>query len=129
VEEDALMRFLLDANALILLLSGHDRFVRRASQCEEGELGLSAISFAEVLHGSASGKPPPLETMQRVRARLPVLPFDEQAAEHYARLPFKRHRFDRLIAAHALALNVTLVTANPRDFRDVISLGVEDWTQ
>jgi len=41
----------------------------------------------------------------------------------------ERHRFDQLIAAHTLALNLTLVTANPRDFRDIPDLRVEDWTK
>ena len=123
------MRFLLDANALILLLGGHERFVDRASKCAEGDLCLSSISFAEVLHGSAAGKPPPVEIMKRVSKRMPVLPFDEEAAIRYAQLPFKRHRFDQLIAAHAVALDLTLVTANPRDFRNIPGLRVEDWTR
>lgn len=123
------MRFLLDANALILLLAGHERLVNRASECAEGDLCLSSICFAEVLHGSAGGKPPPVDVMERVSKRIPVLPFDEEAAIRYARLPFKRHRFDQLIAAHALALDLTLVTANPRDFRHIPHLRVEDWTQ
>ena len=123
------MRFLLDANAVILLLGGHERLVNRASECAEGDLCLSSICFAEVLHGSAAGKPPPIEVMERVSKRMAVLPFDEEAAIRYAQLPFKRHRFDQLIAAHALALDLTLVTANPRDFRDIPDLRVEDWTQ
>jgi tRNA(fMet)-specific endonuclease VapC len=123
------VRFLLDANALILLIAGHDRLVARASMCLLDELCLSAISFAEVLTGSVTGKPPPMEVMQRVQSRLPVLPFDQAAAEHYARLPFKRHRFDRLIAAHALSLDLTLVTANLGDFGDIPDLKAEDWTR
>ena len=129
MEAAAVRRFLLDANALILLLAGDERLVARAGECAEGELCLSAISFAEVAHGSATGKPPPQAVLQRVRDRIPVLPFDEQAAEYYARVPFVRHRFDRLIAAHALALGLVLVTANPRDFRDIRELQVEDWTR
>ena len=37
-------------------------------------------------------------------------------------------RFDRLIAAHALSLGLTLVTDNERDFADVPELTVENWT-
>ena len=65
----------------------------------------------------------------RLRNDEPVVPFDQAAAQIYARLPFRRHRFDRLIAAHALALDVTLVTANERDFRDIAALRVENWTK
>lgn len=123
------MRFMLDANALILLLGGHERLVSRAVNCRPDDLCISVISFAEVAHGAASGKPPASDVLRRVRARIPVLPFDEDAAWIYARMPFARHRFDRLIAAHALAMDLTLVTANPRDFRDIAGLRVEDWTQ
>lgn len=59
---------------------------------------------------------------------IPVLPFDEQAAHKYAIIPFKRASYDRLIAAHALALGVTLVTDNEADFADVPGLSVENWT-
>ena len=58
-----------------------------------------------------------------------VLPFDVDAADRYARMPLRRHRFDRLIAAHALVLDLTLITANRRDFGDVPDLRVEDWTR
>jgi tRNA(fMet)-specific endonuclease VapC len=57
-----------------------------------------------------------------------VLPFDEAAARAYARLPFKRGRFDRLLAAHALSLDLTVITNNERDFSDIAGLRVENWT-
>ena len=59
---------------------------------------------------------------------MPLLPFDEDAARSYARTPFRRARFDRLLAGHALALDVPIITANPKDFADVPGLKVEDWT-
>ncbi len=51
------------------------------------------------------------------------------AADAYARLPFKRRSFDRLIAAHAVAAGLTLITRNVADFADVPELVVEDWTR
>lgn len=123
------MRFMLDANMLILLLDLDEPVVRRASQCYEGDLCLSAIAYAEVMHGTVTGKAPPQELLDEAVAVMPVAPFDQAAAQIYARLPFRRHRFDRLIAAHALALDVTLVTANDRDFRDIAGLRVENWTK
>lgn len=123
------MRYMLDANAFILLLTGFPPVAARAGRCDEGELVLSAIAFAEVAHGSAQGKSPPEEVLRRAIAQVPVLPFGEAAAQAYARLPFRRGSFDRLIAAHALALDVTLVTANLGDFADVPGLKVEDWTR
>lgn len=123
------MRFMLDANMLILLLDLNESVVRRASQCFEGDLCLSAIAYAEVTHGTVAGKAPPQQLLDEAIAVMPVVPFDQAAAQVYARLPFRRHRFDRLIAAHALALDVTLVTANEHDFRDIADLRVENWTK
>lgn len=122
------MRYLLDANACILLLAGHERLVERASECDEDDIAISAIAFAEVAVGSWNGKKPPLLALMTLRARIPVLPFDEAAARVYAELPFKRGSFDRLIGAHALSCNLTLVTANERDFADIPGLSVENWT-
>lgn len=60
-------------------------------------------------------------------AVVPVLPFDAHAAEIYVRVPFKRARFHRLIAAHALSLGLTLITNNEADFIDLPALRVENW--
>ena len=43
-------------------------------------------------------------------------------------LPFKRGSYDRLIAAHALSLGLTVVTGNTKHFADVPGLKVENWT-
>jgi tRNA(fMet)-specific endonuclease VapC len=105
------------------------KVVERAEDCQPGELVTSAVAYAEFARGVDWSRPHAAETASRFFEAVPVLPFDDRAARAYAELPFKRHRFDRLIAAHALALNLTLVTANPRDFRDVRELRVEDWTK
>ena len=120
---------MLDANILIMLLDRDQRVIRRARECFEGDLCVSAIAYAEVARGTIAGKAPLHQILAQAVERIPVQPFDEQAARYYANLPFARHRFDRLIAAHALALDLTLVTANLRDFADIPGLKVEDWTQ
>ena len=129
VEETPLMRFMLDANALILLLAGHPRVIARLSQCDDGDVGISAIAFGEVMLGSKLGKPPPPGVVDRVVARFGILPYDEEAARCYSRLPFRRASFDRLIGAHALAADLVLVTADQGNFADMPNLKQEDWTQ
>ena len=59
---------------------------------------------------------------------MPILPFDEAAARCYAQLPFRRGRFDRLLAAHALSLGSTVITDNEADFADIPGLTIENWT-
>ncbi len=125
----ALMRFMLDANAFILLLTGHSKLIERAEACSEGDLAISVIAFAEVALGSRRGKPPPRELIDELLHIIDVLPFDQVAAEEYSALPLKRGSYDRLIAAHAVATGLTLVTANLGDFADIPGLKVEDWTQ
>lgn len=123
------MRYMLDANAFILLLAGHPDVVGRARECGEGELVISAIAFAEVALGSANGKPPPTKILERSLSRIPVLPFDDRAARTYAQLPFKRGSYDRLIGAHALSVDLTLVTANLGDFASIPGLRIESWVE
>jgi len=60
---------------------------------------------------------------------VPALPFDRPAALRYRMMPSRRGTFDRLIAAHALALRLTLVTNKERDYGDVPDLRVENWTR
>ena len=119
---------MLDANACILLLAGHDPVVARAEGCDEGDLVISAIAYAEVAVGSWNGKSPPLWLLGNLSRRIPILPFDELAARQYAMLPFKLGSYDRLIGAHALALELTLITANERHFADIPGLRFENWT-
>lgn len=124
------MKFLLDSNILIGLLAGTPAILReRISACEQGEVGISAISFAEVALGSWRGQRPPMQVLEQIARRFDVRPFDVAAAAMYARLPFRRGSFDRLIAAHALSLGAALVTNNERDFADVPELSIENWTR
>jgi tRNA(fMet)-specific endonuclease VapC len=122
------MRFLLDANIVVAASLGiGDALRERMAECAEGDLVTSAIAYAEVVYGSAQGKPPPITRLKSFLEEVPVLAFDPAAAEAYAQLRFKRASFDRLIAAHAIALGLTLVTKNTRDFADVPGLRVENW--
>ncbi len=123
------MKYLLDSNILIALgLDANDKVIARAAQCDADEMVTSAIAFAEVTHGSARGKPPSLEKLAVMVEEIPVLPFDEPAASAYAVISFKRASYDRLIAAHALALGLIVVTDNEKDFADLPGLRVENWT-
>ena len=124
-----MIRYLIDANCVIFALADAEaRVTRRIARCEAGTLGISAITFAEVALGSHSGKAPPPEALDALLAVVPMVPFDAAAARCYATLPFRRGRFDRLLAAHALSIGAGVVTNNSADFADVPGLLIEDWT-
>lgn len=123
------MKYLLDSNILIgIAIAANARLRANIAECDAGDLATSAISFAEVAYGSMQGKPPLLDDLRALTEEVEVLPFDEMAAMVYARLPFKRASYDRLIAAHALALGLIVVTDNEADFADLPGLRVENWT-
>lgn len=121
-------RFLLDANICIYILdTSVSEAVRRLEQCEVGEAVTSSIVYAEVMLGAVHGGGH--DRARRFFGLLPVLPFDQAAADTYARLPFERQSFDRLIAAQAISLGLTVVTSNLKDFAGVPGLKVEDWAR
>lgn len=124
-----MIRYLLDANcAIYAMIDASNPVNLRLGELSPGDIAMSAISFAEVALGTQNQLPPPPEVLDAFLAAVPVLPFDEAAARAYARLPLKRARFDRLLAAHALSLDATIVTNNEIDFADVPGLKVENWT-
>lgn len=119
----------MDANCAVYAMNGgHPLLRQRIEACEPGEVGISAISFAEVAYGTYVGKPPEAAVLDAFVDVIPLIAFDEGAARAYAGLPFKRARFDRLLAAQALSIGATVVTNNEADFADVPGLKVENWT-
>jgi tRNA(fMet)-specific endonuclease VapC len=121
--------YLLDTDCSIYAMMGSfPALGERLSQCEPGEVAISAISFAEIVMGEGQGLPPDMPVIDMFLKVIPMLSFDEPAARAYATAPFKRRSFDRLIAAHALSLGATVVTNNEADFADVPGLKVENWT-
>lgn len=124
-----MIKFLIDADSAIYAMSGDFEAMRqRITSFEPGEIAFSVISYAEVAHGTYVGKPPSEKTLAAFVEAIPLVPFDEAAALEYARLPFKRARFDRLLAAHARSIGATIITNNEGDFADVSGLKVENWT-
>ncbi len=71
-----------------------------------------------------------VEQFDSLLSSISVAPFDVKAAGMFGKLsqqfPNRKSSFDRMIAAHALALNATLVTNNTADFT-IYDLNVENW--
>lgn len=122
------MKYLLDSNVIIaLVMNANEGVVRSAAACDEGDMVTSSIAYAEVAYGSVRDRPPAFDELRAFVEEVPILDFDFKAAHTYASLPFRRASFDRLIAAHALSHDLTLVTDNVRHFDDVAGLRVENW--
>lgn len=121
--------FLLDSNIIIYILRDAScPAAQHVQRCAVGSVVTSAIVHGEVMRGVKAREPLQKPMAERFFALVPVLPFEMSAALRYAELPFRRGSFDRLIAAHALALDLTLITNNEADFADIPGLRTENWT-
>ena len=130
-------RYMLDTNICIYLMKHHPPEVaQRFAQCFVGDVVISAITLAELEYGVAASSAEDRERNQNALAaflqEVPAAPFDVRAAKAYgpARLltrERKRDALNKLIASHAMALDVTLVTNNPGDFAAYTGLRVENW--
>jgi tRNA(fMet)-specific endonuclease VapC len=73
-----------------------------------------------------------LHSLLRFFSRIPVLDYDEAAADRLSALKRLRLRIgtmDLKIAAIALSKNAILLTSNTVDFEGVPGLTIEDWTK
>lgn len=133
------MRYMLDTNICIHLMRNDPPAVmNRLSKLQLGDAVISVITYAELRFGVSKL---PAETGEAAQADqalamliedIPVLPFDERAGVSYGVLRAavrdrQRNALDRLIAAHALAEQLTLVTNNEADFTVYPGLLVENW--
>ena len=122
------MLYCLDTNCCILLIAqSHPGLNARIESHAPGDIVLSAIVAAELIRGLGSVEGESSAQIEEMFRVFPVVPFDEAAARAFPNVPFRRAKFDRLIAAHTLALGATLVTANTREFDCVPGLIVVDW--
>jgi tRNA(fMet)-specific endonuclease VapC len=127
--------YLLDTNACLDFLLGRRAAILPRIERAFDRLAVSSISAAE-LHVGNRRSASPEDDARRVDHflnALEVLDFDDRAARSYAKvirlLGIDRTSFDRLIAAHALSLDFTLITNNVRHFADVPGLKVENWAE
>ena len=120
--------FLIDSDIAIYILEGSELTLRAAIERRQpGQIAISTISVAEVMRGIDPQDERREALARRLFAAFPILAFDLAAAEAYRRVPFRRGRFDSLIAAHALSRDLVLITNNERDFAAIAGLRVENW--
>ncbi len=129
------MRYMLDTNIVSDILRNPTGHAASRTKAAANEVCISIIVAAELRFGAAK-KPSTRLTpvIESFLTEIPVFPFDIPADATYARLRTDLERagrpigaYDMLIAAHALALNLTLVTANTGEFQRVPGLTIENW--
>lgn len=131
------MKRLIDTDTCIYLINrDRPQVLARLQRFHPMNIAVSSLTVAELAWGVAkSGSPRNRAALESFTASFTVMPFDGNAAFVYGDLRARLQRagtpigpIDMLIAAHALSLDMTLVTNNEREFRRVPDLRVENWT-
>lgn len=130
--------YLLDTNILSDLIRHPGGLVaRRVEEVGQKEIFTSIIVAAELRYGCAKkGSAKLLERVQGLLETIPVLSLDMPTDAQYGLIRAELEAAgqpigmnDLLIASHALALGLTLVTDNTSEFSRVRGLKVENWLQ
>ncbi|WP_071427739.1 type II toxin-antitoxin system tRNA(fMet)-specific endonuclease VapC [Merdimmobilis hominis] len=133
------MTYMLDTNICIYAIKNKpEQVLRRLKDNLPKGLCISAITLAELEHGVEKSVNPEKNQMALIQflAILDILPFDDLAAAEYGNIcAYLQKRgtpigtMDMLIAGHARAEGLILVTNNVREFMRVPNLGIENWAE
>ncbi len=129
-------RYLFDTNILSALVKQPTSpLARRMAAMDRDHFCTSVVVACELRYGvHKKGSPSLAAKVDQLLSGVEVLPLDVQVDLHYAEVRVALEKMgqpighnDLLIAAHARALGLTLVTDNLREFSRVPGLAVENW--
>ncbi|NKC15940.1 MAG: PIN domain-containing protein [Gammaproteobacteria bacterium] len=131
------MIYLLDTDICIYIIKHRPVAVReRLAQLAPGSAGISSVTLGELAYGAANSDSVAANfaRIEAITEAVDVLQFGADAALRYGalRAVLKRQGrsigpLDMLIAGHALALDLTLVSNNTREFSRIEGLRIENW--
>ena len=133
------MSYMLDTNICIYAIKNKpEQVLQRLKANLNNGLCISAITLAELEHGVEKSAQPEKNAMALMQflSILDVLPFDDLAAVEYGKICAYLQKqgtpigtMDMLIASHARAEDMVLVTNNVREFERVPELKIENWVE
>ena len=125
-----MIKYMLDTNICIYLMNEQpEEVIAKFKTCRKGEVIISAITWAELscglnIHNAEV-------QFEEILSAIKVVPFEIKAASIFGELtqkyPNRKSSFDRMIAAHAISLDVILVTNNVADF-ELYGITIENLT-
>lgn len=131
------MKVMLDTNTCIAIIKRKPPQVfRRLRAYKVGDVGISTVTLSELELGVAKSQHQERnqQALDEFILPLEIADFDADAARAYGKIRADLEKrgtpigsLDTLIGAHALALGVTLVTNNTREFSRIHGLNVADW--
>ena len=133
------MTYLLDTNVLSALMRGEPKVVARLREVGRDAVSVPQPAFAEIAYGlerlpASKRRTTLLTRFEVLRRELPRAAWTDEVSATFGAIKAALHRkgtpiedFDVAIAAHALAVDGTAVTANGKHFSRIARLKVEDW--
>lgn len=131
------MKLMLDTNICIAIIKQKPPAVLQQFEAYKiGDIGISSVTLAELRYGVAKSQQREANQAALDAFVLPleIADFDEAATLYYGSLRARLEKqgtpigpLDTMIAAHALSLDVTLVTNNTKEFARVDRLKLADW--
>ena len=130
--------YMLDTDiSSYIMKRSHDNVLKRLQKVAVGDVAISAITRSELIYGVevSPRKQKDNAALEAFLKHVEVLDYPGEAGIHYgqirAALKVRGQMIganDLLIAAHARALGLVLVTNNTREFSRVDGLELENWT-
>lgn len=131
------MRYLLDTNSWVDYLTGrYPTVVARIQKSPPDDLCLSSVVMAELRYGAEKSRRKKFnhDLLDTLAREVRCVDFDLDAARTYGELRTTLEKrgthigpYDMMIAAHALSLDLIVVSDNERAFRRVKALQVDNW--
>ena len=126
---------MLDTDSVSFALRGQGNVAARILEHRPSEICISALALAELRYGADRRNSKKLHALiDAFISNVAVMPFDDMCAARFGEIASSLAgrgsaigEFDALIAAHAVALELTLVTNNVKHFQRVRGLTVENW--
>ncbi len=132
------MKYLLDTNICIYIINSQsEKLAKKLKTYDIEQFTVSSVSVAELRYGIAKSQATEKNNLALDQFLLPlkIVNFDNNAAMSYGKLCAKLETkgkpigpLDTLIAAQALAHELTLITNNTREFSRIDGLKIENWT-
>ena len=131
------LKYILDTNICIYISKEKPiEVLQKFEQLEVGDVGMSMITHAELLYGAKRSQQSKksFKDLEQLISLIPVLPFQNNVAEHYADIRSDLSNKgtiignnDLWIAAHVRAMDKILVSNNLKEFQRVQKLKLENW--
>jgi len=131
-----MLKYMLDTNIVIYTINNRPDHIRALFKKHEDQMCISTVTLGELVFGAEYSKQVErnLSDIEAMTARLEVLPYENKAAYQFGQIRAELYRsgqpigpYDMMIAGHARATGLTLVTNNVKEFTRVPGLLLENW--